>query len=453
MSKVTWRKFRDLQKERDPGLPEEKLARPFLEIRQGKLKTSYRVRYRGEGLNLEQTLEGEFQNWKQAQTEAERVIALAKFGEKPKAKSLVSNAELCDELVKLREPLSDATHEQIEIFMRVHIKPFLRGECAYLEEGSTVCQHQSYLDAGKCAYASDLNPPVWANYKAHFRLHRPNGSLFNHWKYMGMLFKYAFEKGLLGRMMRLPFDEGKEDNRKEGEVVPLEQLGLFLQHANRTWRDRAIVGRSEGQRPGLIRKLRKNQVDFKTGILKVLKEDSKNRRAYEVELMPSTLEILKARLELPNVKDSPYFFPSESDHGKPMDRCLTGWHSAWIAADKAERAAGRPGLPIITTEKGHLQSLYTPHDLRHTWLTEELDRQEDKLAACYSRDLSFEEADETYLHFKASHTRSIVEVSGERARAIAALGQQNKGKQNGNSSDPVDRGGVEAARGDARSTS
>ncbi len=415
---ITWEKV---------SVPEgsKRKPQPFLEVRRGKRRTSYRVNYRQDGLKLREVL-GSFDDWREAERAAEAIIGKAKYGEKPKEKSLVRTDELLDELVRLREDpsVAAATLEQIEIFSRVHMKPFLNGECAYLEpeKGLVTCPHASYLESGKCEYAAELKPHVYLNYKAHFRAHNPKGALFNHWKYFTMLFKYAFEKGLLERPFKLAFDEQKEDFRKVGQVIADDLLETFLECANRTWRDRALLGRLEGQRPGLYRKLRKAQVNLETGIVKVDKEDSKNRRAYDFVLTAPSIQILKSRLELEYVKDSPYFFPSEADHSKPMDKHLKGWHSAWKRARELIEAAAAElesqGDLVGAAKERQLaagiklaEDGFTPHDLRHTYLTIEFKVSKNVALICYSRDLSLEEAQDTYLHFTAEDTRKVAEES------------------------------------------
>jgi integrase len=391
VAKVSWKKIH--------------VAKPFLEIREGKYRTSYRVRFRQEGLVLEQTLEGDFKNWREAEKEAERLIYEARYGKKPKDTKGIKTESLCDEIVALKKPLSKATFEQTELFMRKHIKPFLRGECAYEEEDGKPCAHRLYLEQGACIYAVDLGVSHYLTYKAHLRLHRPKTSLFNHFKFFGMLYKYAFDRGLLERPIRLEFDEGKEDFRKRGMVISDEDLRDMIAAANRAWRDRILVQRLTGQRPGVIRNLRKAALDFATGVVSIEKQESKNRREYQFVAPRAVLEILRARMD----GSSPYFFPSERDPEKPMDKHLNGWRAAIRRANAKRRTEGRAPMP-----EG-----YTPHDVRHTRLTELFKTPGINHAlTCYQHDLSLEEAMKTYIHLTAEDTRIIAENADARASAF-----------------------------------
>jgi integrase len=203
--------------------------------------------------------------------------------------------------------------------MRKHLKPFLNGICSY----SSNCEFSIYLESGACPVAADLNVTHYLAYKTHFRKHRPRGALFNHWKYWTMLFTHAFNKGLIKAPVKIEFDEEKEDFRKRGQLIPDALFKAIIVSANRTWRHRAVVGRLCGQRPGVVRKLRKDQVDLSTGLMRVEKADSKNRRAYSFYLPPAAVRELQAQAE--RYPDSPYFFPNELDHSKPMDKHLKGW--------------------------------------------------------------------------------------------------------------------------------
>lgn len=374
---------------------EKKPPSPYLEVRLGARKTSFRVNYRQGAINLRKTLSKEFsdlKHWKKAQHRIEEMIGQAEYGAKPiSEKTEIRTEALCDEIVKLKESKDPATLEHTERFFRLHIKPFLNGRCAYADDGKD-CPYPSYLEAGACPYAKEFKPPVWLNYKTHLRLHNPTVTLFNHWKFFVMLARYLFEKGVIPQKLRLEYDEKKEDFRQRGMLIPDEHFRRMLAAANPAWRDRMILQRLTGQRPGLIRELRKDRLDRQAGILRIQKQDSKNRRAYEFVVPKPALAILEARL--PGL--SPYFFPSLSDPLQPMDKHLSGWKGAL-------RRAG-------------IDSKYTPHDLRHTRLTELFKTPGINHAlTCYQHDLSLEEAMRTYIHFEATDTQVIARDAESKA--------------------------------------
>ncbi len=356
-----------------PPVEKRKAPPHWLEMRTGKFGTSYRVRYRRDGIKIEEVLHGEFERWEDARKMGEALIAKLKYGDRPKPRNLVTTESLCNEIVELKKAKDPSTYEQAEIFFRVHIKPFL-------------------IEA--CPYASELNPTVWLRYKSEFRLKYPTRPLFNHWKFFGQLFKTAHEKGIIPKT-KLEYNQNKDDNRELGKVIPSDHLQAFLREANKAWTDRAKLQRLTGQRPGVIRELKKEAVDFERGVASVRKAESKNRRNYEFKLPSAALDILRKRLD----NGSPYFFPSEADKAEPMDKHLGGWHSAW--------------------KRAGIQQRYTPHDIRHTFLTDKVNTAGTNLAVlCYSCDLSLEELMKTYVHFKAEDTQSLADDSDKKAQII-----------------------------------
>jgi integrase len=387
---TTWKKI--------PPSGKSKAPPHWLEIREGTKKTSYRIRYRRDGVKIQETLKGEFSKWEDARSAGEKLIGRAVYGEKEKPKSSVTSASVCDEIVNSKKHLDPDTYMSTETTMRVHIKPFLNGDCAYEEvNGLRIpCPHRTYIDAGSAIYAADINPPKWVAYKAHFRLHKPSGSLFNHYKHWVTLIKNAYEKGLIKQNFKIPFDEAKEDFRKRGQVIPDADLALILKNSPESnWRARIIIGRLTGQRPGVIRCLRKDQVDLTTGVCRVEKADSKNRREYQFILPATALEILRRRMNLERVKASPYFFPMTTDRARPTDKHLGGWNASL-------KRAG------ITKD-------YTPHDLRHTRLSEAFKDSPNPALVCYTCDLSLDEAMRTYVHFTPEDTRVVALEAEEKA--------------------------------------
>lgn len=345
----------------------------WLEMRQGKIEVSYRVRYRADGCQIQKTLDGPFSKWEDAFKAGEKLIATARFGERRKIKSFVTCAEICDEIVNLKKTKSKGTYEQAEIFFRVHIKPFLEAECPYITE---------------------LDESVWMRYKHKYRINNPGKPLFGHWKFFSQLFRMAALKGYIP-YTKISFNERKEDNRQIGQVIPDKHLQLFIRFATDVWKDRCVIQRLSGQRPGIIRTLKKSYVDFSTGIVTIPKYASKNRRSYQFQMPDAALKLLKKRLE----GDSPYFFPNRSTKSKPMDSHLKAWHQIW--------------------EKAGINQNYTPHDLRHTFLTDKVNEPGINLSVlCYSCDLSIKELTRTYLHLSGSDTKVIAEKSNAKAKKI-----------------------------------
>lgn len=345
----------------------------WLEMREGKSSTSYRFRYRANGCNIQKTIKGNFSKWEDAFKVAEKLIAAARFGERVKPKNFITCAELCDEIVELKKSKARGTYLQAEMFYRVHIKPFLELECPF---------------------ASDLNASVWMKYRHRYRTKNPGKPLFGHCKFFSQLVRMASLKGLI-TIFKVDYNEAKDDNKQLGQIIPDKHIQAFIENANSVWRDRVIVQRLTGQRPGVIRQLKKEYVDLDTGIVTIPKEASKNRKTYQFKLPLIALNVLRKRAS----SESIYFFPNSHDKKKPMDPNINGWHEAW--------------------RRAKINKNYTPHDIRHTFLTEKVNEVGTNLPVlCYSCDLSYNMLRKTYLHLKGEDTDQIAIVSNSNAKRI-----------------------------------
>lgn len=346
----------------------------------GATGSSWWVRYRREGLKIEEKIEGRIDSWIDARRLGQALIdeirgARVKNKEAP---SLVRSEEICNELVHLAKAKAPATYEQREIFMRVHLIPWLNVNCPY---------------------GADFDSTVWEKYKTDKRLENPSVALFNHWKFFVMFSKHAFEQGILKKRYKLEFDEKREDFRERGMVIPDEHLKLLLWSANSFWSDRIMIQRFTGMRPGEVRNLRIDRVDLATGVIRLEAEETKTRSARSFKVTsPTVLAILKARAQ--KAQGSVYFFPSRGNPNQPLGRCLAGWENALAAANRALAKAGRPPMPA-----------YTPHDLRHTFLSQMFKTASNPALICYYAGLSIEEAQKTYLHFTAEDTHGIADAA------------------------------------------
>lgn len=341
----------------------------WLEIWKGPYKTSYRVVYRAEGIHIRKNLKGEFKTWKDAKRKGEELIGIAKYGKKERPKSQVRCEDLCAELVRNRESKSKATYELARLFFEKHLVPYL---------------------SDHAPYAADLNPTVWLNYKNSLRVKNPTVSLFNHRKFFSMLCRYAFEKGILPAPVKLEFDEKREDFRAEGFVIPDSDYAQMLAAAKDNWRDRLILQRTTGMRPGEVRHLRRDRVKV-TGagiVISLRKEDTKTRQARSFLVTSAdAVELLTKRLrECPGA----YLFPSDADPSKPVSGHLESWQTI------LRRAQVNPG--------------YTPHDLRHTYATEMFKKTSNHVTLCYQLGMSLEEAQRTYIHNRLEDTAEIAAI-------------------------------------------
>jgi integrase len=351
-------------------IPDAPDAPHWLEIRKGRYKTSYRVNYRAEGLDLRKKLKGDFKNWKQARLAGEQVIGEAKYGIKEKPKSQIRCEDLCAEILKLAESKASATYALTALFLNKHLTPYLNDHCPY---------------------AADLNPTVWLNYKHALRVKNPTVSLFNHCKFFRMLCRYAFEKGILPAPIKIDFDEKREDFRAEGHVIPDADFAKMLAHAKPNWKDRLILQRRTGMRPGEVRHLKKDRLKPASGgfIVSLRKEDTKTRQARSFLVTAAdAVELLARRLA---ASPGSYLFPSEADSSKPVGRHLESWQTILKHAD--------------------VNPDYTPHDLRHSYATDMFKRTSNHVTLCYQLGMSLQEAQRTYIHNRLEDTAEIAEIA------------------------------------------
>jgi hypothetical protein len=378
----------------------------WLEYRETPEGPFYRIRYRRDGLTLKQVLEAgpdevPIRKIKDAIRVGEAVIFKAKYGDGPKRKDLVTVESLCNEIVELKKSKDKSTYEQAEIFYRLHIKPYLAGQCVYSEKGQP-CPYPRNLQMGKCVYGSDLSSSQWLHYKTHFRLHKPESPLFNHWKFFVTLFKYARERKLIDPHYKLEYNEKKEDRRARGMVLSKADLIKLLDHSSENWRDRIILGRYTGMRPGEVRELKKEFVDFDTWKVTLPSWFTKTRMDREFVIASQACRELLLRRKL-KTGESPYFFPGTSDPNGPADKTLTRWHAL------LRRARINPD--------------YTPHDLRHTYLTEMFKTSLNPALICFQAGLSLEEAQETYLHFNADDTGVVAHAAASQSEDVVTTGK------------------------------
>jgi integrase len=375
----------------------------WLEVRHGARKTSYRIKFRADGINLEKTL-GEFPDWKKAKREGETLLAEARLKGTPTDPMLVRCEELAAELTEISKSRSEKTYLWTEGTFRLHLTPWLNANCAY---------------------AKDLNGTTWLNYRAYLRRNCPTVTLKAHYEIFAKLCRYAREKGIIKSKFKLDYDRERDDFKEDGMVIPDADIVKMLKaepvprtgsgkatyavelHYFRAWRDRIVLQRATGMRPGEVRNLRKDRVEIRThevkpgrfvtyAVIRLQKQDTKTRQARTVPVEHHlAVAIIQSRLE----GDSPWLFPSLKNKAKALDGSTKGWHAI------LKRAKVNPK--------------YTPHDLRHTYLTHMFKRPGINHAlVCANCGLSLEEAQKTYLHFTEEDIRVVAK---DAAVALAFL--------------------------------
>jgi integrase len=388
-------------------------APDWLQSRNQGRGTVYRIYYVRLGYNIRKVIKGNFENWKDAEKVGDSLLTQLKkkSKEKPGIAGKVTSEILCSDLVdeilndKDANGLTDSTYDQAEIFYRKHILPFLGGN---YERDSIKGVEKVYTD-GVCPLAKDLTPQIWKAYKKAFREKNKTSPLFNHWKFFVTLFKYAYQNRILEKAVKLEYSEKREDNREAGLVISDQDVQkMIFRAATKNWKNRIILQWGTGGRPGEIRNLRTKPIKcpyrklrgpaiwppnvFIQGdkiLIRYYEFDTKNKQEREFYLKSDLLKnaILEQMLRYP---DSPYLFPNERNNSKPMDKCLNGWYS--------------------TLERAGIDPNFTPHDLRHTYLTKMFKKSNEWAVICFQAGLSLEEAQKTYLHMSANDTWNIAHL-------------------------------------------
>jgi integrase len=356
------------------GVPE------WLHTRALKGSQDYWIRYRKGGINLIINLSKiEGVDGQRAAIDKGQDLLSEAIGRKTSGRpiSTIRLEAVCDDVVSLKRSKSPRTYARNESISRVHVKPYLRVFCPY---------------------AKEFNATTWDHYFAHKRAENPTVTLFGHWKFFVSISTYMRKKGLIREAIKFDYKEGRDDFRKSGQVIHDAHLRLMLEHSTGIWRERILIQRFTGMRPGEVSNLRKDRVDLATGKIALRKEDTKTRRKREFLVVSEVvLEILRRRAQTP---DTPFFFPGRDDPSKPIDASLKYW----------KRAIEKANIELRKADKKAMPADYTPHDLRHTFLTTEFKKPGAAHASiCYMAGLTLDEAQKTYLHFNAEDTRSIAE--------------------------------------------
>ena len=372
-------------------------APPWLEHRQGIRKNSYRVNYRQGGISLVMVIGDElaYPTWRKAAQAGDKLITEAKTTGVPLRPDMVRCEDLLDEMVEIVRSKAPATYRQKEIMSRVHFKPWLNANCAY---------------------AKDLNSTTWDLYRAFKRKQRADVTLKAHAEVFGGLVAYAVRKGILAKGFDIDYDRERDDFAEAGMVIPKADLVKMLKakpvkpdHGKpynfasdvyyfEAWRDRIILQRATGMRPGEVRLLQKDRVVIVAdrAVIRLRKEDTKTREARPVPVNhPLAVEVLKRRME----GDSAYLFPQRDNLNAPMGPNLSGWRNI--------------------LERAGVNKNYTPHALRHTFLSDMFKNTNNPALICFTCGLSLEEAQKTYLHFTEEDGFL---VSDEAAKRLSYLG-------------------------------
>ena len=229
--------------------------------------------------------------------------------------------ELADEVVKLKESKSPATHASAKHHLENRIIPAIG--------------HMRM---------SQINESVITDYFDKMKKKFPGGKLFNDCKHINMVLKRAWEKGLLSRPMRVDNPDGQVAPRY---VFTEKEEYLLLDNANPKLRLQILMGFRMGMRPGEILNLQLDRIHLDEGLIKLKISDTKTRTSREV---PIHDEVVKPLRDAMNATQGKYLFGNRKD------------------ANRAPvRNANRPNFERLKKKLGLERG--TLHDLRRTCAT------------------------------------------------------------------------------------
>jgi integrase len=172
-----------------------------------------------------------------------------------------------------------------------------------------------------------------------------------------------------------------------GKVYSDDEISRLLENAADDLRLQILMALTMFMRKGEILLLSIDRVDRIERTVRLGSDDTKTKKPREFAISDVVWEMLRIRLSHP----SGYVFPSRTGEAKPVG--VSGNQSAWEGCKKRAKVRGRF------------------HDLRHTALTKAFKVSGSNAALiCFAAGLSLEEAQRTYLHFRAQDTGAVVNL-------------------------------------------
>jgi integrase len=340
--------------------------------REGPRVTSYRVRFRAQGVHLEQPLLGVTCD-QDAIKEARKLIGHALNRANQSLPGLTRIREIGAEVIsqKLGSTQRDAT-----FWIEKRIVPWCDAHCPFVER---------------------VTEATWEDFVRDYLRVRPGQKLFNCRKYFRQIMRRAHKKRLINRVPDLPIPDRK---RSPGKVYTDQEMSQLLTHARPTLKLQILMGFACGMRRKEILSLSWDCIDWEAGTISLKAEMVKTRFPRRFKVPQSILEALAKRK---TISKSDYVFPSPTDWRIPVSDNKSAWQACKDEADVVGRF----------------------HDLRHTFLTNAVHKHKSAaLDICKYAGLSVEEMDRTYLHPTVEDTAYLAQTSDESIKVL----EQNLGK-------------------------
>lgn len=200
---------------------------------------------------------------------------------------------------------------------------------------------------------SDIDSKAWELFVKETKRSHPDILFFNIRKYMMGFLTWAkrHEKILVPPYLFDP--DAKLTKEKEeftpGKAFTKDELSrLRKASAQRpTFHAFMLAMQYMGMRPGEVNQLKRDRLDFRSGVIKLKKVDTKTNSARNVPIHPLAIDALKAQYAL--TEGLEHMFPNRSDEHDPMDP--QGFKKVWEACCEEAGVEGRV------------------YDLRHTFIT------------------------------------------------------------------------------------
>lgn len=343
----------------------------------GKRKTTYRVIFRQGDVHLDEKLDEKKATSDRAAVQlAQRRIGEALKNPKAKAPSMVKIEDLGREVVEGK--LSPGTRKDAQYWVFTRLIPYMRLHCPFVV---------------------DFNEAVWEDYIVWEQRNRPGTKLFNCRKYMSQIVHRAAKKGVVARPIRLRNPDPKRD---AGKVYSEDEIKSLLKRADDELRLQILMAYSMGMRRSEILHLQWDRLDLRAGVVHLRREDTKIRQARSFKINAFVLEQLRHRKLTTRGR---WVFPSP----KKADAPILDNKTAWQACKRKTKVRGRF------------------HDLRHTFLTNEIHaKKTPAMDVCAYAGLSIEELKRTYLHPTVESTAHIAQSFDDKLAALCGKFEEKR---------------------------
>lgn len=354
----------------------------FVYSRKGKFKTSYLIKYRRAGIKISAPLDMDRADFpedtnsdfnKRLEREANRVIEYKLSmieGERQEEKqieeksSLVKFETLIKKLVESKS--GEGNRKSAQWYLEKKVLPLL-------------------LEKGK-PYVSDITATDLDDLPGWFTKKFPGEKFFNPRKYFRQVMVRARKLHLLHPSiedLKIPNPDPETD---AGKIYTEAEVEGLLEEASDVLSLQILMAYTMGMRKGEILKLKWSCLNWDRQTIRLESKATKIRRGREFRVNEVVWKLLKGRFLTLGSK-TPYVFPVSNSRMGCKEAILNYLRptldnkSAWQACKRRAKVTGRF------------------HDLRHTFLTNEVIRNKHQaMDVCFYAGLSIQELKRTYLH-------------------------------------------------------